>query len=59
MGHLCLLYAFVRQHGFKWPFVAGVLLIGFSVAIIFLCYDNLGALFIPVLFYIGEILMKS
>ena len=59
LGHLCFLYAFVRQQGFQWPLVPGVLLIGFAVAIIFLCYDNLGALFIPVLLYISVILMMS
>jgi uncharacterized membrane protein YhhN len=59
LGHLCFLYAFVSQQGFRWPFVPGFLLISFAVGVLFLCYDNLGVFLIPVVVYIGVILVMS
>lgn len=59
VGHLCFLYAFVKQQGFQWPLVPGAVLVVFAAAILFLCYDNLGALLLPILVYIGVILIMS
>ncbi|MEO2100442.1 MAG: lysoplasmalogenase [Flavobacteriaceae bacterium] len=58
-GHLFFLRAFVKQQGFKWPFLPGLLLLLFSILIVFLCYDNLEGFLIPVLLYIGVILLMS
>ncbi|MDA9187514.1 lysoplasmalogenase [Flavobacteriaceae bacterium] len=59
VGHLCFLYAFVKQQGFQWPLVPGIFLVSIASTILFLCYDNLGALLLPVLVYIGVILIMS
>ena len=59
VGHLCFLYAFVKQQGFQWPLVPGIFLSSIASTILFLCYDNLGALLLPVLVYIGVILIMS
>jgi len=59
VGHLCFLYAFVKQQGFQWPVIPGIFLGSIAYTILFLCYDNLGALLLPVLVYIGVILIMS
>lgn len=59
VGHLCFLFAFVKQQGFQWPLVPGIFLGSIASTILFLCYDNLGALLLPVLVYIGVILIMS
>ena len=59
VGHLCFLYAFVKQQGFQWPVIPGIFLGSIACTILFLCYDNLGALLLPVLVYIGVILIMS
>lgn len=59
VGHLCFLYAFVKQQGFQWPLVPGIFLGSIASTILFLCYDNLGVLLLPVLVYIGVILIMS
>ena len=59
VGHLCFLYAFVKQQGFQWPVIPGIFLGSIASTILFLCYDNLGALLLPVLVYIGVILIMS
>jgi len=59
IGHLCFLYAFVKQQGFQWPVIPGIFLGSIAYTILFLCYDNLGALLLPVLVYIGVILIMS
>ena len=59
VGHLCFLFAFVKQQGFQWPLVPGIFLCSIASTILFLCYDNLGALLLPVLVYIGVILIMS
>ena len=59
VGHLCFLFAFVKQQGFQWPLVPGIFLSSIASTILFLCYDNLGALLLPVLVYIGVILIMS
>jgi len=59
VGHLCFLYAFVKQQEFQWPLVPGIFLGSIASTILFLCYENLGALLLPVLVYIGVILIMS
>ena len=59
VGHICFLFAFVKQQGFQWPLVPGIFLSSIASTILFLCYDNLGALLLPVLVYIGVILIMS
>jgi len=59
VGHLCFLYAFVKQQGFQWSVIPGIFLGSIAYTILFLCYDNLGALLLPVLVYIGVILIMS
>lgn len=59
VGHLCFLFAFVKQQGFQWPLVPGIFLCSIASTILFLCYENLGALLLPVLVYIGVILIMS
>lgn len=59
VGHLCFLFAFVKQQGFQWPLVPGIFLGSIASTILFLCYENLGALLLPVLVYIGVILIMS
>ncbi len=59
IGHLCFLVAFYGQQGFKWPKFIGLLLILTAMAILYLCYPNLGVLKIPVFAYVGVIVLMS
>ncbi|MGA0897007.1 MAG: lysoplasmalogenase [Flavobacteriaceae bacterium] len=59
IGHLCFLVAFYGQQGFKWPKSIGLLLILTAMAILYLCFPNLGVLKIPVFAYVGVIVLMS
>ena len=59
LGHFCFLFAFVNHEGFHWPLKPGFFLGGFASLLIYLCYPKLNNLLIPVLIYIGVILLMS
>ena len=59
IGHVFFLYAFVKEQGWHWPLIPGIILFVLGFSILFICYNNFGKYFSPVLIYILVILLMS